>query len=403
MLRGAMMHRTLLRRAWSSSSTAHASTSSGWLCPRCHQSPSTEGAAVAAARAPARAAAAAAHPQLRTATAWVAPSGSHAISSSSAPFSSGGSGSGPQATRTGRRRRGPPAPAAAALDGATPEAANTRAAPAAASAAAADGLGHDGHESDSGGEDELEDASGGGAFGGGQGVGAEDDGFPTLRLDLPAPTNVRIRTAEFVKSSVEVGQCPKEGPPEFAIIGRSNVGKSSLINMLTGRKSLAQVSKEPGKTQCINHFIINGSWYLVDLPGYGYAKRSKDMRRVFDTFTKAYFRQRGTLAMVLLLVDASIPPQPVDLDYAAYLASAGVPFSLVFTKADKRKKGGPGCAANVAAFKRALLEGRGLPLLPPSVVTSAAEGAGKGELLAFLASLRGMWEAAAKGGGGGRR
>lgn len=127
-----------------------------------------------------------------------------------------------------------------------------------------------------------------------------------------------------------------------------------------------------------------------------YAKRSKDQRREFDAFTKAYFKQRGTLAMVLLLVDGSIPPQPADLDYAAWLASAGVPFSIVFTKADKKKKGGPRALSNVAAFKRALLEARGFPLVPPSVVTSAATGDGKSELLAFVASLRGMWEAAKK-------
>lgn len=117
---------------------------------------------------------------------------------------------------------------------------------------------------------------------------------------------------------------------------------------------------------------------------------------MFDSFTKSYFKQRGTLAMVLLLVDASIPPQAVDLDYAAWLASAGVPFSLVFTKADKKKKGGPRCGANVRAFKRALLQARGLPVLPPSVVTSAATGDGKSELLAFVASLRVMWESARK-------
>lgn len=131
-------------------------------------------------------------------------------------------------------------------------------------------------------------------------------------------------------------------------------------------------------------------------PARSYARRSKDQRRTFETFTRAYFKQRSTLAMVLLLVDASIPPQPVDLDYAAWLATTGVPFSLVFTKADKRKKGGPRCGENVAAFKRALLEAKGFPLVPPSIVTSAATGGGKSELLAFVGALRVMWEGGAK-------
>lgn len=117
---------------------------------------------------------------------------------------------------------------------------------------------------------------------------------------------------------------------------------------------------------------------------------------MFDTFTKSYFKQRSTLAMVLLLVDGSIPPQSVDLDYASWLASNGVPFSVVFTKVDKRKKGGPRCEENVVAFKRALMEDRGFPLVPPSLVTSAATGDGKVELLAFIASLRNMWQRAAR-------
>jgi GTP-binding protein len=127
---------------------------------------------------------------------------------------------------------------------------------------------------------------------------------------------------------------------------------------------------------------------------HSYAKRSKDQRSEFDAFTRAYFKQRRTLAMVLMLVDASIPPQPVDLDYACWLAQSSVPFSIVFTKADKRKRGGPRCSENVSAFKRALLEGRGFPLVPPSIVTSASTGDGKAELLAYIASLRRMWEAA---------
>ena len=247
------------------------------------------------------------------------------------------------------------------------------------------------YEDDEG--DAFEEGDGGAEFAGADDFADADDGLPTLKLDLPPPTNTRVKAAEFMKSSVELDQCPKEGPPEFAVIGRSNVGKSSLINMLTGRRSLAMVSKSPGKTQCINHFTINGgAWYLVDLPGYGYARRSKDQRRAFEAFTRAYLKGRRTLAMAFLLVDASIPPQAADLDYAQWLASAGVPFSLVFTKADKRKKGGKRARDNADAFRRALVEAKGLPLVPPSVLTSASTGAGKQELLALIASLRVMWE-----------
>ncbi|KAF8073164.1 GTP-binding protein [Scenedesmus sp. PABB004] len=222
----------------------------------------------------------------------------------------------------------------------------------------------------------------------------EDDGaggaLPHLVLELPEPTHVLVKSAEFVKSSVRVADCPPPKLPEFAVIGRSNVGKSSLINMLTNRKGLAMVSKEPGKTRCINHFLINGSWYLVDLPGYGYARTGRDTRAEFEAFTREYFTQRPSLAMVLLLVDSSIPPQDVDLRYAAWLGGRGVPFALVFTKADKRKKGGPKAGANVLAFKRALLDGHGFAAVPPTLVTSAASGGGKGELIAFIASLRGL-------------
>ena len=189
-----------------------------------------------------------------------------------------------------------------------------------------------------------------------------------------------------------------------------------------------------GKTRCINHFLINKSWYLVDLPGYGcvlcgwrgavaaaeldcgartsrkqpkphhqkthnkknktsYAKTAKTQRHAFDVFTKSYFLQRGSLATVLLLVDASVPPQKLDLAYAAWLADHGLPFALVFTKADKRKKrDGGGASANVAAFKRALLDAKGFSLLPPSVVTSAEQGLGRTELLRYVNQLRELWE-----------
>ncbi|CAL8464270.1 g3805 [Coccomyxa elongata] len=183
-------------------------------------------------------------------------------------------------------------------------------------------------------------------------------------VELPTPQNIRVKKAEYVKSSTNLAQCPKPKLPEFAVIGRSNVGKSSLINMLTGQAALAKVSKTPGKTTCINHFLINDNWYLVDLPGYGYAQRSKTSRLEWSEFTKEYFLKRETLANVLLLVDASVPVQQADLECASWLADAQVPFSLVFTKTDKRKKKCPSPRENIQAFQAALLkEFENLPMM----------------------------------------
>lgn len=207
---------------------------------------------------------------------------------------------------------------------------------------------------------------------------------------LPAPSHSRVKTADFVKSSTAVSQCPPAKHPEFAVIGRSNVGKSSLINMLTGKKALAQISKTPGKTKCINHFIINNSWFLVDLPGYGYAKRSKDLRLEWNDFTKDYLLNRATLANVLLLIDSSIPPTQVDLECADWLAASQVPFALVFTKLDKRKKGIPSPQENIDAFKEALMEE--WEHLPFSLETSALKNTGRQELLSHIASLRVLWQ-----------
>ncbi|EFJ45466.1 hypothetical protein VOLCADRAFT_82197 [Volvox carteri f. nagariensis] len=216
--------------------------------------------------------------------------------------------------------------------------------------------------------------------------------FPEIQFNLPNPTNVKVKTAEYLQSCVTVSDCPTPRFPEFAVIGRSNVGKSSLINMLTGRKDLALVSKQPGKTKCINHFLINGSWYFVDLPGYGFAKVGVQGRQQFDTFTREYFKTRPNLAMVFLLVDASIPPQKIDLEYANWLTDNEVPFTLVFTKVDKRRKGvsSSACDSHVTAFKRALLQD--LAFLPPSVLTSCAKGLGRGEMLNFIARLRVAFE-----------
>ncbi|KAL6758713.1 P-loop containing nucleoside triphosphate hydrolase protein [Haematococcus lacustris] len=216
------------------------------------------------------------------------------------------------------------------------------------------------------------------------------DAFPADQLDLAPASNTRIKTAEYLSSCVDYRQCPRPKHPEFAVIGRSNVGKSSLINMLTNNKNLAHVSKEPGKTRCINHFLINDSWYLVDLPGYGYARTGFSTRGMFDKFTKDYFLKRPNLVMVYLLVDASIQPQAVDLEYAAWLRAMGVRFTLVFTKADKRKKGEPPLHVNVQAFQHCLLtqHASAFPKLPPCVVTSAVDKLGKTRLLHLTASLR---------------
>ncbi|KAK9833597.1 hypothetical protein WJX84_010058 [Apatococcus fuscideae] len=215
-------------------------------------------------------------------------------------------------------------------------------------------------------------------------------------VELPKASHTKVKTAEYVGSAVKLTQCPPPKLPEFAIIGRSNVGKSSLINMLTGRASLALTSKTPGKTQCINHFIINKTWYLVDLPGYGYAKRAKTSRLEWNEFTKEYFLKRESLAMVLLLVDGSIPPQAIDLECAMWLAESEVPFTLVFTKIDKRKKKLPSPAANIKEFCDKLLEEfRDLPMV---IKTSAIKATGRLELLGFIAQLRTLVEQQAKRG-----
>ena len=206
--------------------------------------------------------------------------------------------------------------------------------------------------------------------------------------------DVKVKTAEFLKSSVDVKHCPAAVYPEFAVIGRSNVGKSSLINMMTGRNALAMVSKTPGKTRCINHFLINRSWYLVDLPGYGYARVSKDNIAEWNEFTREYFLERENLAAVLLLVDASIPPLELDINCAGWLVEAQVPFVIVFTKLDKRKKGVPPAEENMASFETMLQEK--YEDLPPIIATSSKTRKGKGELLTLIAQIRSHYNASAR-------
>lgn len=189
-----------------------------------------------------------------------------------------------------------------------------------------------------------------------------------------------IKSAEFVISNSQVNKCPTTGLPEYAFIGRSNVGKSSLINMLTGRKGLAMTSQKPGKTQLINHFIINDAWYLVDLPGYGYARLSKDGREKLKKMIEDYTLERKELICLFVLVDARHDPQKIDLEFIEWLGEEGVPFALVFTKADKLTKGK--LAANIESYKARLRQQ--WEELPPLFITSSEERLGREELLDYI-------------------
>ncbi|MGJ5642500.1 ribosome biogenesis GTP-binding protein YihA/YsxC [Formosa sp. S-31] len=189
-----------------------------------------------------------------------------------------------------------------------------------------------------------------------------------------------IKSAEFVMSNSDVAKCPKDRLPEYAFIGRSNVGKSSLINMLTNRKSLAKTSGRPGKTQLINHFLINKNWYLVDLPGYGYARVSKSTKKVFQKFITAYFAKREQLISAFVLVDIRHTPQPIDLEFMQWLGENGIPFSIIFTKADKLK---PKAIENhINAYKDILMET--WEDMPNYFITSSSKEIGKEELLNYI-------------------
>ena len=192
-----------------------------------------------------------------------------------------------------------------------------------------------------------------------------------------------IKSAEFVISNSRVEKCPTTGLPEYAFIGRSNVGKSSLINMLTARKGLAMTSQKPGKTQLINHFIINDSWYLVDLPGYGYARLGKDSRDSLRRMIEDYVLERKELVLLFVLIDCRHEPQKIDLEFIQWLGEEGVPFSLVFTKADKLSKGR--LASNIKAYKTKLHEE--WEELPPIFVTSSEERVGRDELLGYIEEI----------------
>ena len=189
-----------------------------------------------------------------------------------------------------------------------------------------------------------------------------------------------IRSASYVKSSAKISQLPPPDLPEYAFIGRSNVGKSSLINMLVSKKGLAKISGHPGKTQNINHFIINESWYLVDLPGYGYARVSQKMRAEWEKLFTAYITLRENLILIFVLIDARHELMPSDMAFMERLALNGIPFARVFTKTDKIN---PAEAARVrSVHDLAMLEG--WESLPPTFVTSAAKGTGRDELLEYI-------------------
>jgi len=192
-----------------------------------------------------------------------------------------------------------------------------------------------------------------------------------------------IKSAEFVISNSRVEKCPTTGLPEYAFIGRSNVGKSSLINMLTARKGLAMTSQKPGKTQLINHFIINDAWYLVDLPGYRYARLGKDSRDSLRRMIEDYVLERKELVLLFVLLDCRHEPQKIDLEFIQWLGEEGVPFALVFTKADKLSKGR--LAANVEAYKAKLHEE--WEELPPIFITSSEERMGRDELLGYIEEI----------------
>jgi len=191
---------------------------------------------------------------------------------------------------------------------------------------------------------------------------------------------MKISEAEFIGSYPKVDLCPKPVMPEYAFIGRSNVGKSSLINMLAGRKSLAKTSSTPGKTQLINYFLINKKWHLVDLPGYGFAKVSKDKRSEFEKMIRQYLTNRSSLMTVFILVDARIPPQKLDIDFINKTGKSNIPLALVFTKTDKLS------ARQIALNTQALLDelSKTWEEMPKYFITSSVTKTGKDEILKYI-------------------
>ena len=194
---------------------------------------------------------------------------------------------------------------------------------------------------------------------------------------------MNIKSAEFLISNTDVSKCPQDGKPEYAFIGRSNVGKSSLINMLTNKKGLAMTSSTPGKTQLINHFIINDEWYLVDLPGYGYAQRGKKGREKIQEIIDLYLDEREELTCLFVLIDCRHEPQKIDLEFIENLGESGIPFAIVFTKTDKISSGK--LKTNLEIYKSKLLETwEELPLI---FITSSEHRKGKDEILGYIEEI----------------
>lgn len=198
---------------------------------------------------------------------------------------------------------------------------------------------------------------------------------------------MKITTAEFISSYADVMKCPPPDKPEFAFIGRSNVGKSSLINMLTNSKGLAKISGKPGKTQTINHYLINEAWYLVDLPGYGYASVSKSLREGFGKIIEQYVLKRENLSCLHILIDSRLEPQKNDLSFIQWVGAKGIPICLVFTKCDKLKANE--LQKNLSHYKKTLLAE--WEELPPIILSSAEKRTGKEEILTFISEAIRHW------------
>ena len=194
---------------------------------------------------------------------------------------------------------------------------------------------------------------------------------------------MQIKSAEFLMSNSKVDKCPKDRLPEYSFIGRSNVGKSSLINMLMLRKNLAKTSGRPGKTQLINHFLINKNWYLVDLPGYGYARVSKSVKKTFQKFITDYFQEREQMVLAFVLVDCRLEPQPIDLEFMEWMAENGIPFNIIFTKADKLKP--MALERNIQAYSEKMLET--WEEMPRYFITSASNSIGRDDILNYIEKL----------------
>ncbi|MGX5820806.1 ribosome biogenesis GTP-binding protein YihA/YsxC [Chitinophaga lutea] len=197
-----------------------------------------------------------------------------------------------------------------------------------------------------------------------------------------------IKTAEYLISNVDWEKCPTPDKPEYAFIGRSNVGKSSVINMLANNEKLAKTSGTPGKTQLINHFLINKEWYLVDLPGYGFAKVSQSQRKSWERMIEDYLRKRPNLSNVFVLIDSRHTPQKLDIDFISKLGEWNVPFQIIFTKADKNSQ--LETSRNVKAFLNKLRET--WQFLPASYVTSAVKKTGRDQILAFIEEMNARFQ-----------